>query len=160
MPVLGWVLLFLFIFLGLVGLAVPVLPGAGLIVVGAVIHHFLVPGYLTMGTLISIAALAFLTWGIDLLGGIVGAKWGGAGKWGLFGASIGAGIGLFFMPFGLLVGPLMGAFLGELLGAGRTLFQSIRAGFGAGAGTAVSILVRLLSGVLMVVIVVLDLIIN
>ena len=96
------------------------------------------------------------TFPIDILGTLVGAKWGNATKWGLLGASIGALVGLFFGLPGIIVGPIVGAFVAELIFKKRTLKESATAGAGAGMGLLISTAGKALLALLLIFVLVID----
>ena len=93
---------------------------------------------------------------IDLFGTLLGAKWGGASRWGLFGAGLGGLIGLFLGVLGIILGPVIGAIVGELLFKRKTIIQSARAGVGAGLGIALSTLAKFILACFMLGLLLLD----
>jgi len=133
-PALLFLLAFLLVVLGLVGLLLPVLPGAPLLLAGLVAaawaENFEKVGW---GTLALIGLLAFFGTFIDFAAGAFGAKRFGASKAGMAGAVLGAIVGLFFGLPGVLLGPFVGAVAGELL-ARRSAGAAGRAGVGAALG--------------------------
>jgi uncharacterized protein len=156
MEALAWIALILFSFLGLLGVVLPGLPGTILLFVGALIHKILLPAILSWWVVAICAVGALLAWMIDLLGSAAGAKWGGASKYGIGFAVLGAVVGLFFAPIGILVGPLLGAFLGEWLVARRSLEQATRSSAGTGIGILVSTVLRLFLTVALLAALVID----
>jgi uncharacterized protein YqgC (DUF456 family) len=126
----------LLIALGLVGLLLPVLPGAPLLLAGLVVAAW-AEGFeeVGWGTLAGIAVLGLLGSFIDFAAGAFGAKRFGASKAGMAGAVAGALLGLFFGLPGVLLGPFVGAIAGELL-ARRSPEAAGRAGVGAALGLA------------------------
>ena len=106
--VLLWVLAASLILTGLAGIALPLLPGAPLLflglLVGAWADNFHYVGY---GTLAVLAGLTVLTYIIDFLAGILGAKRFGASPRAMVGAGIGALLGLFMGLPGILFGPVV-----------------------------------------------------
>ena len=132
---------------GLMGTFVPMLPGSSLILLGAVLHHFLLPeASVGWPTLVGLTVLMLAAQAVDLIAGAVGAKRFGATKWGTYGGIIGAVVGLFFGLPGLLIGPLLGVLVGELLGgkgllpAGKSTWGTV---VGAAAGMAVKLVIAL-----------------
>ena len=113
--ILLWSLAALLIGSGIAGLALPALPGAPLLFLGFVmaawIDDFV---YIGTPTLIVFAALALLTYLIDVVSGLLGAKRFDASRRAMVGAGIGALVGLFFGLPGILLGPFAGAVIGEL----------------------------------------------
>lgn len=147
----AWTILVLFSLGGLVGIFLPVFPGVLLILLGALLHKLLLPDFLSWWT-IGVVALGFaLTYGIDLMGSVVGAKWGGASRYGMTGLLIGGLVGLFFGLPGLILGPLVGVFVGEVFIASRSLAEGTRAGVGATLGLAASTVLKFFLGVILIV---------
>lgn len=113
--ILWWILAILLIIAGIAGLLVPMLPGAPLLLGGlfmaAWIEDFAHVGY---GTLSILLVLAILTYVVDFIAGILGAKRFGASKEAMIGAGIGALLGLMMGLIGIIIGPFIGAVLGEL----------------------------------------------
>lgn len=154
--ILAWTALGLGLFLGALGTILPGLPGAALIVVGAMIHKWLLPGVLSWWTIGALAVLAILSWIIDIAGGLMGARLGGASRAGLIGAAIGGFVGLAFGLPGLVLGPFVGAIAGDLFAKRRDLAGLLRAGGGAALGFVISLVLRLVILVVMAVTLVVD----
>jgi uncharacterized protein len=95
---------------GLAGLLLPMLPGMPLVFLGAVAiaaaDGFTRVGYLSLAL---IAILAIVASVLDHIAGVLGAKRGGASRWGMVGAVIGLIVGLPFGLPGLVFGPAVGA---------------------------------------------------
>ena len=156
MDYLPWIILGVCCFIGLLGVFLPVVPGAALILIGAIVHKLMLPHVLSWWTIGLLAVGVGLSYASDFFGTMAGAKWGGATKWGLTGSVVGLVVGLFFGVFGLILGPLIGAFVAELIFAGREIRDAARAGIGAGFGLAISMLLHLLIAVAMIGMLVLD----
>ena len=109
------------------------------LLVGAWIGDFQDVGWVTIGIL---AALAALAWLVDFLAGAAGTRYVGATPRAFWGAALGAVVGMFFGLPGLLLGPFIGAVAGEL-STGRGLTQSGRAGLGAWLGLVVATAAKL-----------------
>lgn len=146
MAFLAWLILFLCLIVGLIGILVPVLPGIFLILFGVLVHKLLLPEYLNWWTVGVVILGVGVTFALDLMGSLVGAKWGGASKQGLWGLFLGGVVGLFFAPAGIILGPILGVFLGEVLVASRTIREGTRAGIGATLGVALSTFLKFLLG--------------
>ena len=135
--IIYWVGAVLLVGLGLVGLVLPGLPGAPLVLLGLVAaawaENFT---YVGLWTLLIIALLAGLTYAVDFWAAIFGAKKFGASKRAIIGALIGVVVGLFLGFAGVIFGPFIGAVIGEL-SARRDLQQGIRAGIGATIGLVI-----------------------
>ena len=80
MVLIARVILVLFLALGLLGIFLPVLPGIVLIFLGALIHKLLPPGLLSWWTIRVLGIGVAVTFGLDMIGSAVGAKWGGASR--------------------------------------------------------------------------------
>jgi len=106
LKIIAWII----IGLGIVGTVAPLLPGAPLVWVGALIlawvDNFQRVGWQTLGILGLLALFSFL---LDWLAAYLGAKAGGASWKGLLGGLVG-------MAIGALLGNLIGAIIGATLG--------------------------------------------
>jgi len=125
------------VLLGVVGLVFPALPGAPLLFVGLVVIAWAEDfAHVGMGTLAVLAVLAALSYLVDILAGVFGAKRFGASARAMIGAGLGALVGLFFGIPGVLLGPFAGACVGEF--TVRPDFKAAgRAGVGATLGLVV-----------------------
>ena len=141
--VLLFLLAALLVALGLVGLVLPVLHGAPLLLAGLVVAAW-AEGFekVGWGTLAGIGVIGFFGTFIDFAAGAFGAKRFGASKAGMAGAVAGALLGLFFGLPGVLLGPFLGAIAGELL-ARRHPQEASRAGVGAALGLALGAAAKL-----------------
>lgn len=128
---------------GVLGLALPILPGAPLLFVGLVCiawaEDFVFVG---AGTLVLLAVLAVLTYVVDFAAGAFGVRRFGASPRAMLGAILGAIVGLFFGLVGIVIGPFVGAGIGEL-STGRNLRAAGRAGIGATIGLVIGIAAKL-----------------
>lgn len=138
MVTLTWIIFILFIIIGFLGTLLPGLPGLLMFFLGSLLVYFMVPGVISGWTVMLMFVGFLLSFPIDILGTLIGAKWGRATKWGLFGASVGGFVGLFFGFPGIVVGPILGAFIGEYIFKRRTLKESAHASAGAGMGLFIS----------------------
>lgn len=147
-----WGLLLLSVLLvvvGLLGVVLPVIPGAPLLFAGLLLAAW-VEDFAFIGpwTLVILASLAGLTYAVDFAAGVLGASRFGASRRGMVGAALGAVAGLFFGIPGVLLGPFVGAVLGEL-SARRRLEEAGRAGIGASLGMALGAAAKLALAVTM-----------
>jgi len=128
---------------GLAGLVLPAIPGAPLVFAGLLLAAW-AEGFAYVGvwTLVILAVLALLTYGVDFWATMFGAKKFGASKRAVVGALIGAFTGIFLGFPGVLFGPFIGAVVGELL-AQRGLQEAARAGFGATIGLVLGAALKL-----------------
>jgi uncharacterized protein YqgC (DUF456 family) len=146
----GWVLAVALAGIGLVGIALPVVPGAPLLFAGLALGAWLDDfRYVSEATVAGLAVMAIATYGIDFVAGSLGAKKFGASPRAVFGAACGAVAGLFFGLPGVILGPFVGAVLGEL-SAQRSLGEAGRAGLGATLGLALGAAAKLALGLSMV----------
>ncbi len=111
-----WLLSWALIAVGIAGTVLPALPGTALVLAGAVLGAWIddftrVGG----GVLIALAVLAVISWVLDYVAGVLGAKRAGASRKALIGAAVGTVVGLFMGIVGVLFMPLVGAAVGEYL---------------------------------------------
>lgn len=159
-PEAVWVLTGVLMLAGVAGAILPALPGAPLILVAAVLHRWLLPGYVSMWTLAALAVLAAVTVVVDAACGILGVQRFGGGRWAMLGAGVGAVIGLFFGPLGLLAGGIAGAVAFEMAFDRKALNDALKAGVGAGIGMVVGTILRLGLALFMAAWLALDLFLN
>jgi len=133
---------------GLAGAVLPVLPGPALVLAGALLYAWH-GGFevITWGTLGALAALTALSFILDYVASLIGARAFGAGRWGMIGSCLGACAGFVVANVpGAVIGMFAGACVFELA-RGRDLRASLKIGFGtlAGflAGTAGKVLITL-----------------
>ncbi len=129
-----WVAAGVLMTIGVLGLVVPILPGAPLVFLGALLAAWAEDfEYLGGGTLIVLGALTSLAVAVDFIAGALGARRYGASGRAMLGAAIGAVLGIFLGLAGVIVGPFIGAVIGEL-SVRRNLAAASRAGLGATIG--------------------------
>ena len=138
-----WLLAVLLLVAGLIGLFLPVLPGAPLIFAGLVIAAWAEDfHYAGLWTVVLLAIITLLTLGVDFWATIFGAKKFGASKRAVIGALIGLVIGIFLGFPGIIFGPFIGAVVGEL-SAQKNFKQATRAGVGATIGLVLGAAIKL-----------------
>lgn len=138
-----WIAAGVLIVIGAVGLVLPVLPGAPLIFIGALLAAWAEDfQYLGTWSLVLLGGLAALAVAVDFIASAFGAKRFGASGRAVAGATIGALVGIFFGPVGVLIGPFVGAVAGELT-VRRSLAAAGRAGIGAALGLALGTAAKL-----------------
>jgi len=134
---------------GLAGMVLPALPGAPLLFAGlfcaAWAENFIFVGRWTLLTLALLAALSYL---VEFLASLVGAKRFGASRKALIGAATGGLVGLLFGVPGIILGPFIGAVAGELLEL-RSIGQAGLVGIGTVIGLAVGVAGKLAIGMTM-----------
>ena len=135
---------------GLIGAALPMLPGTPLILAGAVVYaiatDFTPVG---VGRLVVLALLAITGVVLGHVASVLGVRGAGGSRWAMVGALVGALVGLMVPPVGLLLGPLLGAVGAELARTHR-LANSVRAGVGAVVGLVAGIVAHITLAVTMV----------
>lgn len=155
-----WIIIGLLMLAGVVGTLVPLVPGHGLILAGAVLHRMAFAergvGWMTIGIL---AALVLVGLAVDFLSGAAGAKYFGATRWGALGGILGAIVGLFFGLIGMLVGPLIGVLAGELLG-GKGWLPAGKSTWGTFLGGLVGSIIKLVVALIMVAVFITSLLIS
>lgn len=156
----AWSVLVVGLIAGVAGVIVPLLPGPVLIVGAVIVHKLILPGWISWWMIGVLSFVAVLERVADIAGTLVGARWAGATRWGLFGAALGGLVGIFFGIPGLILGPIVGAFAGEWALARRHVGASAKAGVGAGVGIGVATLARVALALFMVALVVFDLVWN
>lgn len=117
---LVYVVAYALMFIGLIGAILPLLPGAPLIWLGALLWAW-ADGFERVGwpTLLVLAVLAAMCWATDLAVTTVASRRAGAGWKGVLGAIAGGLVGAFVMG-GLI--PLVGAIVGTIAGATAGMF--------------------------------------
>lgn len=133
----------LLVLVGIAGVALPALPGIPLVFLGLLLAAW-ADGFVHVGwpTLLVLALLTVLSFVVDILATVVGAKRVGASRKALWGTFVGSIAGLFFMPLGLFLGPLVGALLGEYWHT-RELGRSTRVGLATWLGILLGLALKL-----------------
>lgn len=136
---------------GIIGSAVPGLPGISLVLV-AIIVWGVAHGFAGLALPLTVAIVVLLfSIGIEFLATYWGAKAAGASRWGQIGAIIGFVVGILgLLPALPVGGPLLGMLLGPIVGAivGEFLYQkdikrAVKAGLGIVVGSLVGNLLEL-----------------
>jgi len=136
--------------LGVLGTVLPVLPGALLVFAGLFLAAW-AQDFTRVGAwgLAIIGALMALSFAVDFIASMAGAKRVGASPKALIGAAVGGLAGLFFGLPGILLGPFIGAVLGELIARGG-FAQAARVGVGTWLGLLVAAVAKLVIAFLMI----------
>jgi uncharacterized protein YqgC (DUF456 family) len=138
-----WVAAGVLIAVGVLGMVVPALPGAPLILLGALLGAWAEDfRFLGVGSLTALAALTALAVAVDFVAGAFGVKRFGASGRAVTGAALGALVGLFFGLAGIVLGPFVGAAIAEF-SVRRNLAAASRAGVGAALGLALGTAAKL-----------------
>lgn len=135
---------------GLVGVALPLVPGIPLLFGGMLLAAW-IDDFSRVGaaTLAILGVLAVAAWLLDYLAAVWGAKRAGASGLAMLGAGIGAVVGIFGGLPGVIVGPIVGAVCGEYV-ARRDRRKAARAGAAAGIGFIVAAVVKIVLAAMMV----------
>lgn len=160
MEIFLFVLLLIFMFLGLVSLVFS-LPGNFIILAACVLYGWYGGfGEITLNIILILGLLAVLGEAIEFVLGILGAKkWKSSNK-GIIGSIVGGIIGAilgapFFFGIGALIGGFSGAFLGcfivEKL-SGKNIQDSVHSGFGAFVGKLGGMVTKGIIGCAMIII--------
>ncbi|UUX94745.1 DUF456 domain-containing protein [Aquabacterium sp. J223] len=149
-PTAWWALSWLLIVAGLAGTVLPVLPGTALVLagtlLGAWIDDFTRVGSLSITVLV---LLAVLSWVLEYVAGVLGAKRAGASKQAMVGAAIGTVAGLFLGLIGVLFLPLAGAAIGEFI-ARRHHGAAMRVGIATWMGLMAGLVAKVVIAFIMV----------
>ena len=150
MTPLLWVLSLILVGVGMAGVLVPGLPGTPLVFGGLLLAAW-ADGFqnVGVGTIVILAVVTILAFGVDFVSASLGAKRAGASREALIGAALGTMIGVFFGFVGIVLGPFVGAVIGEFL-ARRNLQQAGRAGAATWIGFILGIGVKLVLAFTMV----------
>lgn len=145
MEILALVVFTLLLLIGTAGVILPVVPGVPLIALGGLIAAWLTDfSNLTLNHVAILVGLAILSQILEYASTVVGARYYGARRAGVWGSIIGSLAGLiWFPPFGFLAGAIIGAIVAEMI-AGRAFGEAVRAGFGALIGTLGGIFAKVL----------------
>jgi len=150
MTPLLWVLSLILVGVGMAGVLVPGLPGTPLVFGGLLLAAW-ADGFqnVGVGTIVILAVMTILAFGVDFLSASLGAKRAGASREAVIGAALGTLIGIFFGFVGIILGPFVGAVIGEFL-ARRNLGQAGLAGAATWIGFILGIGVKLVLAFTMV----------
>jgi len=123
-----WLLSAVLIVVGVAGTVLPALPGAAFVLAGIVLAAW-IDGFsrVGVGVVAIVSVLAMLSWVLEYVAGVLGAKKAGASRQALIGAALGTVLGLFAGFIGVLFMPLVGAAVGEYL-ARRDSGQAVKVG--------------------------------
>jgi uncharacterized protein len=138
-----WTLTVVMMIVGLIGSAMPLLPGPVLIFAAALLHKLFLPeSGLTWWAIAVMMLLVLLAYALDFVSSAVGSRWAGGSKWGIFGVFIGALVGLFFGPVGWIAGPLIGSLLFEMALAQKDFRTALHCTWGTLLGTGAGLVLR------------------
>jgi hypothetical protein len=135
---------------GLAGTVLPLLPGVLLVFAGLFVAAW-ADGFARVGAggLSIIGFLAALSFLMDFLATLLGAKRAGASPLALGGAAIGAIVGMLFGIPGLVFGPFIGAVVGEFI-ARRRFPDAAKVGLGTWLGLLLAAVAKIVIAFLMI----------
>lgn len=135
---------------GIIMAILPALPGLFYMMAVAIVYgifdHFTT---LTLGNIGVLAVIVALATGVDVLSGVVGAKWGGAHWKSIWAGLVGLLVGTFVIPIPL-IGSIAGLFLGVLFSEWhrtRSVRLAKRAAIGSLIGSIAGMTVNGIAGV-------------
>lgn len=139
MDILLLIVGFMFMFIGILGSFLPVLPGISLCWLGLVMLYFTnaIPvNYWVLGiTLLVVIVFSIANYILPAKGT---QRFGGS-KAGIWGTNIGLVVGLLApIPFGFIIGPFVGALVGELFFDTKNAQQALKAATGSVLGILAS----------------------
>ena len=131
------------VFISLVGLIMPALPGTPLVFAGLLLAAWS-DGFerVGVGTIVALGVLTVATYVVDVAAMALGMRRLGATKRAMAGAALGTIVGVFFGIPGLIIGPFAGAVLGELTSQADPR-RAARAGIAAWIGFLVGTVVKI-----------------
>jgi uncharacterized protein len=141
------VIAILLVIIGVIGSALPMLPGVPLVFSGLLLaawHDNFV--HVSITSMVIIGVIAVLAWLVDFVASIMTAKKAGASKQALWGAAIGGLVGILGGIPGLIIGPALGAIIGELIaqkGAKNDAAKVTVVGVAAGLGFVLALVLKL-----------------
>ncbi|MFA7664556.1 MAG: DUF456 domain-containing protein [Burkholderiaceae bacterium] len=136
--------------IGVLGAVVPVLPGAVFVFAGIALGAWIDDFTLVSGKVVIIAAvLMAISWLVDYLSGVLGAKRVGASRQAIVGALVGTVAGVFTGLVGVLFLPLVGAAVGEFI-AVRNLPRAGSVGVATWIGMIIGIAVKIALSFMMI----------
>jgi uncharacterized protein YqgC (DUF456 family) len=139
----------LFMIVGIIGCALPFLPGPPLNYIGILLLHFTTGFQFTNRFLLIWAVITVVVIVLDYIIPVWGTKKFGGSKQGIWGSVIGLVAGLFFFPpFGIIIGPFLGAVIGELI-AGKDSGAALKSGFGSFVGFLTGTILKLIASGMM-----------
>ena len=137
-----WIVVVVLMAVGVVGTVVPIIPGAVLILLGAVLGAWIDDwtrvSWWTLGALGVLTVLSII---VDFVAGSFGAKRLGASRLAMTGAALGTLAGMFTGLWGLLFMPFVGAAVGEFISL-RNLERAGRIGVATGVGLLIGTAVK------------------
>ncbi len=142
MDIALWILAVALLAVGVAGTVLPALPGAILVLAGIVLAAWIEDFTRVTGVTVAIVTvLAIVSWIVDYVAGVLGAKRAGASKEAIGGALIGTVLGIFTGLWGLIFMPFVGAVAGQYL-VDRDLIRARNVGIATWLGMAVGMVAK------------------
>lgn len=139
---LWWVIIILLFVLSYIGLIVPGIPDAPLMLIGFLIYHFMIDSSpLSWWFWVTMVILVSILFAMDWFSSGLAAKKLGGSKGTMVAAPIGV-LCFFWMPFGIIFGPFILVFALELYNK-KTINTSMRIAFGTVLGFISNIVVKI-----------------
>jgi uncharacterized protein YqgC (DUF456 family) len=147
---LWWALSVALIVAGLAGIVLPALPGTVLVLAGIVLGAW-VDGFTRVGWLAvtAVSVLAVLSWVMEYVAALFGARRAGASRKAIIGAALGTIAGIFMGLVGVLFMPLVGAAAGEYM-AQRDHGRAMKVGIATWLGLLAGMLAKVVLAFMMV----------
>jgi hypothetical protein len=146
-----WSLTSVLMVVGLIGAAVPMVPGPLVIFVAAVAHKLLRPETgVGWWCIVGIFVLMLVAYALDFASGAIGARKFGGSAWGVAGVLVGGIVGMFFGFLGLIIGPIVGAFAFEMAFARKEWKPAMKSTWGSVVGTGVGLALRVMVSLAMI----------
>jgi uncharacterized protein YqgC (DUF456 family) len=137
----------LFMFLGIIGSFLPVLPGPLTSWIGLLFLHLTDAVPMNWTFLIITFIVAIAIWLLDYFIPAMGTKKFGGSRAGMIGTTVGLIVGLIFLgPFGIIIGPFLGALFGELINKSDSQ-TAVKAAFGSFLGFLTSAFIKFIVAV-------------
>jgi len=140
-------------FIGLVGIVLPLLPGS-ILIFAAALGYAVLDGFQTVGwvTLVVLGLLAVVATTADLWATSMGARAGGASGWSILAGMLSGLVGLLFFSLpGSIIGALLGMFLVEVFRV-KDWRKALKSGGGWLMGWLLSVILELAIGLVMIAI--------
>jgi uncharacterized protein YqgC (DUF456 family) len=122
----------IFLFLGLLGVFLPIIPGPFFSFLAILLLQFFTSYSFNTDYLIILGLLAIIITFLDYWLQVYSVRYFGGGKSSTIGVILGIILGIFFIPpIGVIVGPFIGAYLGALLESDFDFINSFKVAGGA-----------------------------
>ena len=138
-----FIIAFVLLILGLLGIIIPGLPGPPLSFIGILLIHFFTGTQFSTSFLLTWAFIVILVFLLDYFMQVWGVKKFGGGRKATIGTFLGLFAGLIFPPIGLLIGPFIGAFIGALLEVQDDNTRALKVAIGSFIGFVTGTILKL-----------------